>query len=283
MSNNNSIISQNQIDEFHKNGVIVLPNFFDLKLDIEPIQSKIYQIIGQVMKRHNIPDHRKKFTADTFDEGYQNLITQNRALGSEIYDAVKQIPAFVRLCSHPKLEKIFQILRPDSLPGIAAGGYGIRIDNPQEERFRAPWHQEYPAQLRSLDGLVFWSSLIPILPELGPVEFCLGSHKAGVIPVHTHDKKNPEKSGAYSLILQNEEILLKQYPHAAPLTSPGDLVILDWLVLHSSGRNIGRRSRWSMQLRYFNFAEVTGMKHGWKGSYASGIDFRTIHPELCVD
>jgi len=25
------------------------------------------------------------------------------------------------------------------------------------------------------------------------------------------------------------------------------------------------------------------MKHGWKGSYAMGVNFRDIHPELCAD
>jgi hypothetical protein len=55
------------------------------------------------------------------------------------------------------------------------------------------------------------------------------------------------------------------------------------LVVHSSSPNYGDRSLWSMQMRYFNFAEPIGMQYGWKGSYAAGIDFRTIHPELCAD
>jgi hypothetical protein len=25
------------------------------------------------------------------------------------------------------------------------------------------------------------------------------------------------------------------------------------------------------------------MRHGWKGSYAMGVDFATVHPELCVE
>jgi len=38
-----------------------------------------------------------------------------------------------------------------------------------------------------------------------------------------------------------------------------------------------------MQFRYFDFSEPTGMAHGWKGSFAAGVDFKKIHPELCVD
>ena len=173
-------------------------------------------------------------------------------------------------------------MRANSVPGVAGGGYGIRIDIPFEDTFRANWHQEYPAQLRSVDGVVFWTPLLSISPELGPVEFCLASHQEGPLPVQSGDP-NPEKQGAYALTIRNEQEVLKRYEHVAPLTEPGDLVIIDFLVLHASGLNRSKRPRWTMQFRYFNFKEATGMGHGWKGSYAAGIDFRDIHPELCAD
>jgi len=278
-----ALLTPNQTDTFNRDGVLVIPGFFDLKHDIYPILIGIYRVIGQVMERHGVPDTRPPFSPDEFDAGYQTLIRLNRAYGAEVYDAVKQVPAFVRLVAHPRLEKLFAELRPGAVPGIAAGGSGIRIDNPNEEKFRAPWHQEYPAQLRSVDGIVFWSPLLPISPDLGPVAFCLGSQKEGVIPVFTHDPKSPQKQGAYALTLQNETELISKYKRIAPCTSPGDLVLVDWLVLHASGQNVAERSRWAMQLRYFNFADPIGMQHGWKGSYAAGVDFRDVHPELCAD
>lgn len=274
-------LSDAQVAQFHRNGVLVVPGFYDRLTDILPIQWAIHQLIGQVMKRHGIPDSRPTFSVDHFDESYQSLIAHDRSWGGEVYDAVKQIPAFVRLLSDPRHEELFKLLRPGSIPGIAAGGYGIRIDNPNEDRFRAEWHQEYPTQLRSLDGLVFWSPLVPMTPDLGPVRFCLGSQIEGAVPVLTQSDGN--KTGAYALRLKNESVLLARYPQTAPLTSPGDLVIIDFLTLHASGFNRSGRSRWSMQFRYFNFNEPTGLTHGWKGSFAAGVDFRNIHPELCAD
>jgi ectoine hydroxylase-related dioxygenase (phytanoyl-CoA dioxygenase family) len=144
------------------------------------------------------------------------------------------------------------------------------------------WHQEYPAQLRSVDGLVFWSPLVPVTDELGPVVFCPGSQKEGPLPVCTAVPENAGRSGAYALKIKGEEDILKKYTKLAPLTQPRDLVIIDFLVLHASGFNRSNRPRWSMQFRYFNFADPMGRSHGWKGSYAAGIDFRTIHPELYV-
>jgi len=271
---------QRQIEQFDTEGILVLQSVYDLK-DVRSIQKGIYDIIGRVMQRHKILDKRKKFSPENFDDGFNSLILQNRFIGSEIYDAVKQIPAFIRLLAHPIHEELMNQLRPKSQPGIVAGGFGIRIDNPGEDHFRALWHQEYPAQLRSLNGLVFWSSLIPVTEDLGPVQFCLGSHKEGVVPVK-YGTSDSNRKGAYNLSLHNEDYYLKKYTHISPLSEPGDLVIIDFLVLHASGYNRSERSRWTMQFRYFDFAEPTGMAHGWKGSFAAGVDFRQIHPELFI-
>ncbi len=278
------LLTQEQRSEFKVGGVLVIRGFYDLKLDILPIQRGIYEIIGLLINQHSLPISRPEFSQETFDSGFQSLIAIDRAYGSVVYDAVKQIPAFVRLVAHPLHDVLFRELRGDSsIPGVAAGGYGIRIDNPGEDQFRANWHQEYPAQLRSLDGVVYWSPLLAIDESLGPVQFCLGSHLDGLVPVHTGDPLNSEKSKAYALTLENEQGLIERYPKVAPLTNPGDLVVVDFLLLHASGHNRAQRSRWSMQLRYFNFIEPTGRAHGWKGSYAAGVDFRVVHPELCAD
>ncbi len=275
------LLSETQREQFRRDGLLVVPGFYDARADIEPVQRAIHDVIGQVMARHGVTDERPPFESAQFDAGYLALIARNRAWGGEVYDAVKQLPAFVRLVAHPAHEQLMRELRPGCVPGIAGGGYGIRIDNPGEDRFRAQWHQEYPAQLRSLDGLVFWSPLVPVDEALGPVQFCPGSHREGPLPVHSGGTAG--RSGAYALMLANEEALLARYPRIAPLSAPTDLVIIDFLLLHASGHNRGQRSRWSMQFRYFNFAEPTGRSHGWKGSFAAGQDFRAIHPELCAD
>jgi len=266
---------------FAEDGVLLLPGFYDCARDIEPVQRGIHSVIGEVMRRHGVPDRRSPFDPARFDEGFQELIAQDRSRGGEVYDAVKQIPAFVRLVAHPANEALMRVLRPDCVPGLAGGGHGIRIDNPGDDRFRAHWHQEYPAQLRSLDGAVFWSPLVPVTPELGPVALCPGSHREGLQPVRAESADG--RAGAYALRLDREHELIARHRREAPLTRPGDLIVMDFLLLHASGHNRARRSRWSMQFRYFNFAEPTGRAHGWKGSFAAGVDFRHVHPELCVD
>jgi Phytanoyl-CoA dioxygenase (PhyH) len=282
MSRSNvAVLDQTQIDQFRRDGYLILKGLYDPQ-DVAQVCKGIYDVIGQVMQRHGLVDSRLKFSVDTFDAGYTDLIRADRRLGSEVYDAVKYIPAFWRIVANPAHAALITLLRPNSVPAVAASGCGIRIDNPAEDKFRALWHQEYPAQLRSLDGLVFWSPLVPITESLGPVALCAGSHKEGALPVLRLESSASGRSGAYALQLANEQSLIAKYPQSSPLTNPGDLILMDFLTLHASGFNRSERSRWSMQFRYFNMAESTGQAHGWKGSYADGVDFASIHPELIV-
>lgn len=274
------ILNQHQIEEFNREGFLLLPHFYDLETDIRPIHFFIHSLLGILIRKYDLPIPQKPFQSECFDDGYQALLAHDRRIGGEVYDAVKQIPAFVRLVADERHGRLVSQLRATDLPGIAGGGYGIRIDNPLEERFRADWHQEYPAQLRSLDGVVFWSPLVQITEELGPVHFCAGSHRDGLAPVHKGDPRNPEKRGAYGLVLANKEERLARYQQRAPLTKPTDLILSDFLTLHSSGYNRSQRSRWSMQFRYFNFRDPAGVRMGWCGSFAAGVNFQEIHPEL---
>jgi hypothetical protein len=280
---NQILLSEGQLNEFYEEGFIVLKNFYDLDREIKPIQFGIWKILGILFKKYNVSVEQKAFSGDTFDFGYQELISVNRAYGGEVYDAVKQIPGFMRLFCLEKNEHLFSQIRGTDLSGIAAAGYGIRIDNPNEEKFRSVWHYEYRDQLRSIDGIVFWSPLVPILPESGPVQICPKSHKGGLRRSFSDDPEKSDRTGAYGMRLENEKDLLKQYEILEPLSEPGDLILMDFLTLHSSGKNISNRSRWSMQFRYFNFNHPSGIKIDWVGGVASGVQIKKIHPELIIE
>lgn len=277
-----SLVSEDEIQLFHQQGFLLKRGFFDCTSEIEPIQRQIHRIIGILIDKYRLPIGQAPFAPETFDDGYQSLIEASRKYGAEVYDAVKQIPSFVRLASSAKLAAIMASIRDTDMPGVCGGGYGIRIDNPREEQFRAPWHQDYTAQFRSIDGLVFWSPLARVTADMGPVEVCVGSHREGLIRVHTHDPAHPAKTGAYALTLEHEAEVVGRYAHVAPTTAPGDLLILDFLTVHRSGANRSNRSRWSMQMRYFNFNHPLGQQIGWAGAYAAGNDVREIHPDLFI-
>jgi hypothetical protein len=274
-------ITNKQRLTFGRDGFLVIRKFYDVKKEILPIQRGVYDLISLIVKKYGLNVKRKPFSPNTFYQGYLELIAHDRSMGGELYDAIKMLPCLISLLSSKKHQDVFSQLRDTDFPGIAAAGHGIRIDNPFEAKFCAPWHQDYLAQLRSLDGIVFWTSLVPVTDLLGPVKFCVGSHKDGLRKVHV----DPSRPDAYGLILQDCEKVIKQYRVASPLTKPGDLVLIDYLTLHASSLNRGKHSRWSVQMRYFNFKDPLGTKIKWRGASAPapqpvGQALGDVHPEL---
>lgn len=278
MTHGTATIPDSARSAFDTQGYVVLPAFYDPAADIAPIQEGIRRIVQLACRKYGV-DAPTDTPQEAMGLAYPRLIAKNRAWGGDVYDAVKQIPAFMRLLASARNEDVFKVLRPGSIPGIAAGGYGMRIDNPGEEKYRAQWHQEFPSQLRSVDGIIFWTPLLPVTADMGPVQIAEGSQAEGLVPVYEHDG-GAGKTGAYALYLDGAEERVARYKVVAPLTTPGDLVLMDFLTLHQSGHNVSMTPRWSIQFRYFNFADPLGIRIGWKGSFAAGVNFAEVLPEL---
>jgi len=131
-------LSDEQLAAFARDGFLVLPNFYE-RAEVEAVQRGVHLIIGLLIEQHQLAIEQTDFAPETFDAGYQALIAHDRALGGVVYDAAKQIPAFIRLVASAQHEAVVRQVRGTDAPAIAAGGYGIRIDNPCEEKFRAGW------------------------------------------------------------------------------------------------------------------------------------------------
>lgn len=266
-----------QIDKFHKDGFLHIENFYDLDR-INEIKKSIHRIINIIIDHYQLDVEKTSFSSDNFDNSYVQLLDLDRRYGSIIYDAVKQIPAFNRLVNCETNQRLFYALRSKSLPSVAAGGHGIRINNPGEGNYLAPWHQEYPAQLRSLNGLVFWSPLYDVKLENGPVMVAKGSHKDGVLPVYFEGGA----SDVYALKIHEVSTILDKYELVQPTLKAGDLIVMDFCTLHRSGQNLSNRALWSMQFRWFDMLEETGINNNWQGSFAAGKKFQDLHPDLLV-
>lgn len=269
------MISPQQIETFHQDGFLLIEGFYDIAKEIQPVKNAIHTIVGLVIDQYHPDIAHPDFP---FDAGYKELISRNRALGGIIYDAVKQIPEFVQLVASPKNIEVMKKIRQTYAVGIAKNGDGIRINNPHEAKYMAPWHQEFPSQFRSLDGVVFWAPLHDISAEMGPVEICIASHKDGLRPVYY---ENPELKGtAYGLALWDAENVVAPYRKTAPLAKEGDLLLMDFLTLHRSGYNSAQDARWSIQLRYFNYQNPIGRQIDWAGGFVSGKSITDVMPDI---
>lgn len=276
------MITDEEVERFHTDGFVLLKAFYSYEEHVLPIQQAAYAVIGLVARRHGVDLDRPDFSPEGFDDGLMTLLAHDRRAVSDVYDAVKQLAPFVRMTGLARHEETFARLRGTDVVGVAGGGCGIRIDLPREDRFRAAWHQEYPAQFRSADGITFWSPLRTVTADLGPVQLCRGSQVEGIIPVYEEPAEAHGRTGAYALRLVGEEEIIGRYPRLHAVAEPGDVLVIDFQTVHASGFNVSRHARWSMQFRYFNFCDPEGIRIGWSGCYAAGKAIRDVYPELLV-
>ena len=272
------MLTEKQINKFREDGFLILEDFYDLH-HINDIRVSIHNIIDILIDHHELNIEKSIFRPEYFDDSYIELLNLDRAHGAVVYDAVKQIPAFNRIVNCEKNQQLFSLLRPKSLPAVAAGGHGIRINNINEKKYLAPWHQEYPAQLRSLNGLVFWSPLYDLQIENGPVVVAKSSHKEGVLPVYFEEGA----TDVYALKIHDITTIIDKYELVQPILKAGDLLVMDFCTVHRSGENRSNRALWSMQYRWFDMLEETGINNNWKGSFAAGTMFQDVHPELLIE
>jgi hypothetical protein len=266
--------NKQQLEQYHNDGIVYLESFYDIDTEILPIQKDIYKIISILIEQYNLPIKQELFSSENFDSGLLQMVENHREVVGVLYDAVKKIPSYVRLSSSSKHDIIARELIGTDFFGFANRGYGMRMDNPNEDVFLTQWHQDYVSQLCSKKGIVLWSPLRNVTAEIGPVQICPESHKSGVFPIIR------DGAGSYGLKIKNEKELLNQYSIIIPEVKVGDLVVIDYLTLHASSVNRSNFTRWAMISRYFDFLDESGRAYGWKGGLQEGNSFEKIHPEL---
>lgn len=268
------ILSTEQLKQWNEDGFLLLKGFYSLEDEILPIQKEIYRLFTLMGERIGEKIQTETFSPEKFDDGLPYLVKANRAEASVAYDAVKKLPSYVHLASCEKHTVVAKELLESDFVGFAPRGYGIRLDHASEDKFLTQLHQDYTSQLGSPKGVVFWSPLRKVTKELGPVVLYPGSHKLGVLPIEKRGE------GSYGLWLENEDQLRKKFDSVALEVDVGDVVIMDYLLLHESSPNRTTSTRWSMISRYFDFTNEVGRGYGWKGGLAEGNSFEAIHPEL---
>jgi len=266
--------TKEELEQYNEDGIVYLESFYDLETEILPIQRDIYKIISLLIEQYKLPIKQNPFTVENFDSGLTEMVKNHRKVVGVLYDVVKKIPSYVRLSNSSKHDIVAKCLLGTEFFGFANRGYGMRMDNPNEDAYLTQWHQDYVSQLCSTKGIVLWSPLRNVTTEIGPVQICSGSHKKGIFPIVR------DGDGSYGLKLKNEEELLKQYKVEVPEVKLGDLVVINYLTLHASSANRSKFTRWAMISRYFDFMEETGRSYGWKGGLQEGNNFEDIHPEL---
>ncbi len=267
-------------EAFTRDGFVIVRGLLDPKLvddTVRALDRLLAWKLGQepmAGDHHNITIHARILELAKRDR---------RALGV-VYDAARKVAPFWRLIGDASLLAIAEELLGTNDLGLAFRGAGIRFDLPSEDRWRSEWHQEYHSQISSPRGVVAWFALTEVDASMGPVELMCGSHREGILPVRCTDPMNQRGDYTQTFELDNLEALHGRYETCSFSTQPGDVVFVDFLLLHRSGfnRSEAARSRLTCQVRYFDMADTTAVQHGWIGGWQDGGNFAELHPELVL-
>jgi hypothetical protein len=269
-------LSDDDLKFFKENGFLHIKNYYDVDKDIVPLLRDIYQLINMVLADQNSSQKRACFSLENFDAGLIESLAKDRSFAGIIYDSVKKLPRFSALVNDFRHRDVASFLLNTDFPGFALRGWGARMDHPKETYHKTPLHQDYIAQLSSPRGIVFWSPLRRVSRSLGPFVLYPGSHKAGIFPV-----KKGKKNDNY-LKIKDSELIESKYQPLSPEVELGDMIIIDYLLLHKSSPNTSEKTRWSMIFRYFDFNDPIGKSYGWKGGDQEGNSFEDFHKDYVI-
>lgn len=250
-------------DQLQADGYAVIRNIIDPTTHLDPIWTAIRRIAEIIAENKHLPNSLGDTASiPAFQREALRLAGIDRSFLVALYDASKQIPSFLRLACSTLFEDIYSAVRQTALVGVGTSSYGIRFDLPDEDTFRSHWHQEFAFNPQSTTGLVFWVPLVEMHETIGAVEICRGSHRLGPVP-HARLERYATKRGIYQVGIPNDEDLVRGFETVCPITSPGDLVLMDFATLHQSGHNRSDDLRVTMQVRLFDFCAPDGAKASW--------------------
>ena len=124
-----------------------------------------------------------------------------------------------------------------------------RLDVPNDQRNAFDWHQDrsyFPQNRDGLHGLVCWVPLTNNTEEMGAIHISSKSHLEGNLKLTQKNKHDSLHST--QVPVPNE--LVKKYDDIVAPVSIGDLVLLNMLVFHRSGKNISDKVRLAVQARF---------------------------------
>lgn len=275
------ILSEEERASFRRDGFVVKRGLLPERDVLEALQAIDHLLCSR--SPDLTPSAPQRVMTEIHDK-IRRVAARDRAELGRVYDAARKVLPFWRMLGASAVAEAVAELLGTPYVGVAFRGAGIRFDLPFEDRFRSEWHQEYHSQISSPRGLVAWFSLSPVDMAMGPVQIAAGSQREGILPVRALDPMNQRRDYTQTFLIDRAEQIADGYPSVSTETAPGDVVLLDFLLLHRSGwnRSPAGHSRITCQVRYFDMTEEVGVRHGWVGGWQDGGDFTKLHPEKVI-
>jgi len=253
----NGLLSNGQLDFYHREGYLVLPELLseqDMEAPRQAMQTKVSMIADELFAEGLISDKLEHLPYQTRLAGLFHGLTDQHFLkfGRGWPD---RIPGYYELMSNDKIVDVVESLIGGEL--FSSPVYNVRPKVPKVAAGAVPWHQDksYWPNANANPVITVWISFVDATLENG----CLH------IKPRTHNKKlmewHKESYSGTGYTALHEKQLGKRETLALPVKA-GTAILFNDRLLHMSTPNNSNGVRWSVDLRYQPTDQDPMLNHG---------------------
>jgi len=242
-------LSQEQLDEFHREGYLVVENVFS-DAELQPVIDEIKEEID-IRARELVASGELSQTYEDLDFEHRltKISEETDQVAVSIWNGKLAGPAFFGLITNPNLLDVAEQVCGQEL--IASSVYRLRPKIPGHRMSAVPWHQDsgyFEPYCDTALVMTVWLPLVDADATNGCMWVLPRQHRGEVV---MHQQANGQP---YLQIPQDH--LPEGEPVCAPVKKGGVLLMTN-KTPHASFENSTDRVRWSMDLRYQSAALPT--------------------------
>lgn len=265
------------LDTYKSSNIIIIKNVIPIDL-IKEAEARLVVFFRSVLTSRSIQVGEDL----SLDEVHQMAQT---AMGSEkekyLLTIGKDLPIFKQLISCPNVLTCIERLLGTQNIQSADDSNVLRIDRPQSGLTNLPWHQDYPYNMLSINAITAWIPILPVEQQMGRMRVI--SPKSELLPIEFSHKIKKQFHNSRYIKLKDLEMLEAEFEKSSievPEVLPGDMVLFDALLLHRSGINQSKKSRWVATARYGSLDDKSVVQRDYFAARAKYPDiFKNYHPK----
>jgi ectoine hydroxylase-related dioxygenase (phytanoyl-CoA dioxygenase family) len=217
-------------------------------------------------------------TAEEIPEQLVALAAADRPVLGKLYKLSRRLPSARRIASDRWLVDIAaQVMRTRLVSCCTF--VNLRFDLPDEERYLAPIHQDFPYIQGSLNGITIWLPLFDTPLELGPPAFVPCSHRWGVLKVKEFNLAQAGGSGVKSFELVHKSKIEQESKFVNMAVAAGEALLFSTLLVHRSCPNATNRARVNIQIRFDDALAPESLQRSYPEGLYLGNAFSSVYSE----